>query len=127
MAVEGSKLRDGTCDAYRAHMSQPYEKLVAWQRADDLCIEIHKLTRSKFPNSERYELASQMRRAAYSVAANLVEGFASESTAMRLRYSRISRGSLAEVGYGVHPPRPTPLARLTRPIRPDPPDRPAPV
>lgn len=43
-----------------------------------------------------------MRRAAYSVAANLVEGFASESTAIRLRYSRIAVGSLAEVGYGVH-------------------------
>jgi four helix bundle protein len=43
-----------------------------------------------------------MRRAAYSVAANLVEGFASHSIAVRLRYARIARGSLAEVGYGIH-------------------------
>ena len=60
------------------------------------------MTRTTLPSSERYELASQMRRAAYSVAANLVEGFASDSTATRLRYARIAVGSLAEVGYGVH-------------------------
>jgi four helix bundle protein len=43
-----------------------------------------------------------VRRAAYSVAANLAEGFATESTANRLRYSRIAVASLSEVGYGIH-------------------------
>ena len=83
-------------------MSQPHENLVAWQRADDLCVTIHHLSRKSLPPPERYELASQMRRAAYLVAANLVEGFASHSMAVRLRYARIARGSLAEVGYGIH-------------------------
>jgi four helix bundle protein len=83
-------------------MSQPHETLVAWQRADDLCVAIHTLTRETFPQSERYELSAQLRRAAYSVAANIVEGFASDSRPMRLRYLRISIGSLAEVGYGLH-------------------------
>ena len=83
-------------------MSQAHEKLIAWQRADDLCVEIYRLTRQKLPPSERYELSKQLRRAAYSVPANLAEGFATESTAIRLRYARIAVGSLAEVGYGVH-------------------------
>ncbi|MGH9176111.1 MAG: four helix bundle protein [Vicinamibacterales bacterium] len=44
----------------------------------------------------------KMRRAAYSVAANIAEGFASDSPAVRLRYSRIAVASLAELGYGLH-------------------------
>ena len=47
-------------------------------------------------------LTSQMRRAAYSVAANIVEGFALELPRERLHFLRISAGSLAEVGYCLH-------------------------
>jgi four helix bundle protein len=83
-------------------MSQPHEDLFAWQRADDLCVSIHKLTRKRLPRDERFELGSQLRRAAYSVAANIVEGYAFQSPARRLRHLRIAVGSLAEVGYGVH-------------------------
>ena len=57
-------------------MGQPHENLVAWQRADDLCVTIYELTRTHFPREERYQLASQLRRAAYSVPANIVEGHA---------------------------------------------------
>jgi 23S rRNA-intervening sequence protein len=59
-------------------MELPHQNLVAWQRADDLFIEVHQLTRQQFPAYERYELGSQVRRAAYSVPANLVEGVARE-------------------------------------------------
>jgi four helix bundle protein len=83
-------------------MSQRHESLIVWQRADDLCVAIHKLTHAHLPLFERFELASQLRRAAYSVAANIVEGSASESPAVRLRYLRIAVGSLAELGYGLH-------------------------
>ena len=47
-------------------MSQGHEKLVAWQRADDLFVAVHRLA-ATFPIEERYGLASQMRRSAYSV------------------------------------------------------------
>lgn len=57
-------------------MSLKYKKLVVWQRADDLFIEVHRLTHERFPSFERYELGSQLRRAAYSVRANVVEGSA---------------------------------------------------
>jgi four helix bundle protein len=83
-------------------MSQPHEGLVAWQRADDLCVAIHKLARERLPRDERFELGAQLRRAAHSVAANIVEGYAFESPAIRLRHLRIAIGSLAEVGDSLH-------------------------
>ena len=84
------------------HMSQPHENLIAWQRADDLCVAIYKLTRVRFPKDEQYRLSSQLRRAAYSVAANIVEGYAFPPGPARLRFLRIALGSIAEVGYGLH-------------------------
>jgi four helix bundle protein len=83
-------------------MSLPYHSLVAWQRADDLFIDLHKLTIKAFPTFERYELGSQVRRAAYSVAANLVEGSQRQNKGEKLQFLNISRSSLAEVGYCVH-------------------------
>src|ERR1051325_5096874 len=76
--------------------------LVAWQRADDLFIKLHQLTTKFFPVSERFELSSQLRRAAYSVPANIVEGFARRYRRSRLHFLNIAEGSLAEVGYVVH-------------------------
>lgn len=79
-----------------------HHTLVAWQRADDLFILIHKLAQESFPSDERYELSSQIRRAAYSVAANIVEGVAREHTKERLQFMNVAWGSLAEVGYCLH-------------------------
>ena len=83
-------------------MAQPHENLIAWERSDDLCVAIYKLTRDRFPNEERYRLANQLRRAAYSVPANIVEGYAFPEGPARTRFLRIALGSLAEVGYGLH-------------------------
>ena len=83
-------------------MSQPHETLIAWKRADDLCVRIYRITQERFPRDEKYGLAAQTRRAGYSVAANIVEGFADKSHKWRLRYLRIAIGSLAEVGYALH-------------------------
>jgi four helix bundle protein len=79
-----------------------HESLVAWQRADDLFIEIHSLVARRFPPSERFELSSQLRRAAYSVPANIVEGFARRSIKERAHFLNIAEASLAEVGYCLH-------------------------
>jgi four helix bundle protein len=79
-----------------------HHSLIAWQRADDLFIEMHKLAKESFPPDERYALGSQLRRAAYSVAANIVEGYAREHPRERLQFLNVSWGSLAEVGYCVH-------------------------
>ena len=79
-----------------------HPKLVAWQRADDLFIVVHRLTREVFPTAERYELSSQLRRAAYSVPANIVEGFARQYRKEKFHFLSIASALLAEVGYGLH-------------------------
>jgi four helix bundle protein len=86
-------------------MSLPYHKLVVWQRADDLFIDIHRLTHQQFPKNERYELSSQIRRSAYSVAANLVEGNARETIREKIRFFNVASASLSETGYGLHAAR----------------------
>lgn len=63
-------------------MGHAYETIVAWQKADDLAVEVFRVT-SQFPKSEMYGLTSQMRRAAVSIAANIAEG------AARQYYERI--------------------------------------
>lgn len=76
--------------------------LVAWQRADDLFVDVHALTLKACPSYERFELGSQARRAAFSVAANIVEGCARDHCRERLQFLRTSRASLAELGYCLH-------------------------
>ena len=66
--------------------------------AYELVIRIYLETRS-FPDDERYGLISQMRRAAVSVVANIVEGAARESGPDFLRFLNMSFGSLRELGY----------------------------
>lgn len=43
-----------------------------------------------------------MRRAAFSVAANIVEGYAFAKSHSRTRFLRIAVASLAELGYALH-------------------------
>ena len=76
--------------------------MIAWQRADDLFLKLHQLSIQSFPPFERFELSSQLRRAAYSVAANIVEGFARRAPRERLHFLNIAEASLAEVDYCIH-------------------------
>ena len=94
------------CDRYGMSNEPPlhHHRLVAWQRADDLFIRVHLLSRT-FPAYERFELGSQLRRAAYSVAANIVEGIGRRTVRDRLHFLHISAASLAEVGYCIHASR----------------------
>jgi len=83
-------------------MSLAHHSLVAWQRADDLFIRLHQLSLKAFPAYERFALGGQLRRAAFSVAANIVEGFAYPASRRRVNFLNTSRASLAEVGYCIH-------------------------
>jgi four helix bundle protein len=82
-------------------MPYRHENLVAWQRADDLFIEVHRLTQ-RFPTEERFALSSQIRRSGFSVAANIVEGFARRSPKDKKHFLNIAEASLAEVAYCLH-------------------------
>jgi four helix bundle protein len=83
-------------------MSLQYKSLVVWQRADDLFIDIHRLTNQSFPSHEQFELGRQLRRAAYSVPANIVEGFARQHGRDRINFFNIASASLSELTYGIH-------------------------
>ena len=78
-----------------------YTKIKAWQLADDLTESVYERTRS-FPREEVYGLSSQLRRASYSVPANIVEGASRESKRDYLHFLYIARGSLSETQYFIH-------------------------
>lgn len=78
-----------------------YTKIEAWKLADDLTVAVYQATHS-FPREEIYGITSQLRRAACSVPANIVEGSSRESRKDYLHFLYISRGSLSETQYFVH-------------------------
>lgn len=79
-------------------MARDYKKIRAWQLADELALAVYRAT-SEFPNTEIFGLTSQMRRAAVSVAANIVEGSARKHTNEYIQFLYTAMGSLAELGY----------------------------
>ena len=75
-----------------------YTDIKAWQNAHDMVLEVYKAVKL-FPKDEMYALSQQIRRAAVSVAANIVEGFYRKTKKERLRFYEISMSSLEEVKY----------------------------
>jgi len=76
----------------------PYERFAAWRECHALALEVYRATRV-FPKDELYGLTSQARRAAFSAAANIVEGSAKRGSAEFRRFLDTSLGSLTELGY----------------------------
>lgn len=77
-----------------------------------MVLAIYDLT-DKFPKTERYGMASQLRRAAFAIPTNLTEGNARGSVREDMQYCRIARGSLAggalllsdhPLGFGIRDP-----------------------
>jgi four helix bundle protein len=73
-----------------------HRTLLAWQRARELAVEVHRAT-ARLPETERFELGSQLRRAAASVPANIAEGCARHGAAEFAHGVSIALGSLAEL------------------------------
>ena len=84
-----------------AWIMRDYTKIEAWKLADDLTVAIYQSTQL-FPREELYGLTSQLRRAASSVPANIVEGSARESQRDYLHFLHIARASLSEAQYFLH-------------------------
>ena len=75
-----------------------WKKLKVWQETHSLVLEIYRVTTS-FPKSETYGLVDQLKRAAYSVPANIVEGQSRNTTKEYLQFLHNARGSLEEIRY----------------------------
>ena len=72
--------------------------LQVWQKAHQLVLVVYKITGS-FPTQETYGLVSQLRRAALSVASNIVEGFKRRSVRDSIHFYNMADASLEEVKY----------------------------
>jgi four helix bundle protein len=78
--------------------AQSFEDLLVWQKSHQLVLRVYKLT-ATYPKFELYALASQMRRAAVSVPANIAEAFKKRGKPDKARLMNIAQGSLEELRY----------------------------
>ena len=73
-----------------------YRELEVWKKSKNLVIDIYKMT-SYLPNEDKYSLADQIRRAAISIPSNISEGQQRYSIKEFIRFTSISKGSVAEL------------------------------
>jgi len=83
------------------HKGFKFERLIVWQKAMELGEDINTFT-STFPSKEEYNLSSQIRRAADSMALNTSEGSIVQSAPEYKNFLGYSRRSLAEVVTCLH-------------------------
>ena len=75
---------------------RPHKKLDVWNKAIKLVTKIYKITES-YPESEKFGLVSQIRRAAVSIPSNIAEGAARKGTKEFQQFLSIAQGSAAEL------------------------------
>ena len=75
---------------------QDFRKLIVWQKAHAVTIDLYRRTRG-FPPDERFGLISQIRRAAVSVEANIAEGCGRGGKLDFARFLQQAMGSAAEL------------------------------
>lgn len=73
-----------------------YKELTVWCRAVEVVTRVYELT-ADFPESEKFGLMNQMRRAAVSIPSNIAEGSARHHGKDFIHFLRISDGSAAEL------------------------------
>ena len=79
-------------------MAFTFRKIRAWQKAHGLVLEVYKASRG-FPNSEKYGLTNQLRRAAVSVPTNIAEGYKRRSRRDFAHFLNVAESSLEETKY----------------------------
>ena len=79
-------------------MVSSWKELLVWQKAHEIVLDVYRLVEN-FPKTETYSLVDQIKRAVYSVPANIVEGYSKNTRKEFLRHLYIARGSLEELRY----------------------------
>jgi four helix bundle protein len=77
-----------------------FRDLDAWQVGMDLMLRVYDAVK-RLPPHERFEMASQMRRAAVSIPSNVAEGHACRMLRRYRNHVRIALGSVAELATNV--------------------------
>jgi four helix bundle protein len=75
-----------------------YKNYKVWQKAHSLVFDIYKEV-NNFPNDEKFNLISQIRRATISIPTNIAEGCGRETQKELVRFLYISSGSAHELDY----------------------------
>ena len=78
--------------------ARSFRDLLVWRNAHTFVLATYHFT-SRFPKSEIYGLAQQMRRAAVSIPANIAEGFTRRGKPDKARFMNIAESSLEECRY----------------------------
>jgi four helix bundle protein len=73
-----------------------HKDLDVWKKSMDLVVTVYQIAQL-FPDSEKYGLTSQMRRAAVSIPSNIAEGAARKGNKELLQFLYIAIGSLSEL------------------------------
>jgi len=73
-----------------------YQDLIVWKKSFSLCKLVYGLT-DQFPDSEKFGLISQIRRAAVSIPSNIAEGYSRHSSKEFRQYIGIALGSSSEL------------------------------
>jgi four helix bundle protein len=73
-----------------------HKELDVWKKSMDLVEVIYQLT-NDFPDSEKFGLTNQIRRAVVSIPSNIAEGSGRKSDKELIQFVHIALGSLAEV------------------------------
>src|SRR5687768_14693870 len=76
-----------------------YKKLDVWRKSHELYMHIKKKIVTKFPREERFELTSQLLRAALSIPLNIVERCGKFTDKDFTRFLDNSLGSTNETDY----------------------------
>ena len=73
-----------------------FEKLEVWLEAKEFSKMIYEIT-SNFPDTEKFGLTSQLRRASISIASNIAEGSARKRYKDKAHFTTMAFGSAVEI------------------------------